>query len=183
MHRGMVIFETVFVLLHFVNRIYLPLADIYVKSRAAERAEILPISALLFAFSKIKGASPSEPGDCRGLNCCQPAASNCDLSPSACAWCSCKLFFQVCIKSWQPVRVLTVSPLGSTGSPKRPSPGRIPHSFRPGPTLHLTVCISKMRLRILQTRLFWVLCKFVSLLVMISATVNACVTYGTPSWH
>ena len=99
MHRGMVIFETVFVLLHIVNRIYLPLADIYVKSPAAERAEILPISALLFAFSKIKGASPSEPGDCSGLNCCQPAASNCDLSPSACAWCGCKLFLQFCIKS------------------------------------------------------------------------------------
>lgn len=99
MHRGMVIFETVFVLLHFVNRIYLPLADIYGKSRAVERAEILPISALLFAFSKIKGASPSEPGDCSGLNCCQPTVSNCDLSPSARAWCSCKLFLQVCIKS------------------------------------------------------------------------------------
>lgn len=38
MHRGMVIFETVFVLLHFVNRIYLLLADIYVKSPAVERA-------------------------------------------------------------------------------------------------------------------------------------------------
>lgn len=32
MHQGTVIFETVFVLLHFVNRIYLPLADIYVKA-------------------------------------------------------------------------------------------------------------------------------------------------------
>lgn len=85
MHRGMVIFETVFVLLHFVNRIYLLLADIYVKSPAAERAAILPISALLFAFRKIKEASPLEPDDCSGLNCCQPAASNCDLSSAHCA--------------------------------------------------------------------------------------------------
>lgn len=59
----MVIFETVFVLLHFVNRIYLLLADIYVKGPAAERAAILPISALLSAFSKIKEASPLDPAD------------------------------------------------------------------------------------------------------------------------
>lgn len=85
MHRGTVIFETVFVLLHFVNRIYLLLADIYVKSPAAKRATILPISALLFAFSKIKEASPLESDDCSGLNCCQLAASNCDLSSSDCA--------------------------------------------------------------------------------------------------
>lgn len=100
MHRGTVIFETVFVLLHFVNRIYLLLADIYVKSLAAERAVILPISGLVFAFSKIKEASPWEPDDCSGLNCCQPAASNCDLSSSdgAVAWRGCKLFFQFCIK-------------------------------------------------------------------------------------
>lgn len=95
MHQGMVIFETVFVLLHFVNRIYLLLADIYVKSRAAERAAILPISAPLFAFSKIKEASPREPGDCSGLNCCQPAASNCDLSSSDCAISGLQTFLSV----------------------------------------------------------------------------------------
>lgn len=70
-------------------------------------------------------------------------------------WCSCKLFLQVCIKSWQPVRALTVSLLGPTGSPKRPWPGRIPHSFRPGATVPLTVYISEKWLRNANSPLLW----------------------------
>lgn len=98
MHQGMVIFETVFVLLHFVNRIYLLLADIYVKSPVAERALRLPISTRLFAFRKIKEASPLEPDDCSGLNCCQRLQVTVIYLLQIVPCRGCKLFFQCCIK-------------------------------------------------------------------------------------